>query len=549
MTHENGGSEWRDASLTPSEIAERFLAAHRDELLATGVACDPRLQGEVADDFADRAAETLKTLSAQAEGTRCFAVFSPPREVDPQVDDYYGTLRQAHQEIAVQLSADAHPLVLTFFEVHSASSAPELFAVGDSGVSSPIIGGAEWNQRNHRWPTNMGDDFRVNPDPAVELATLWGLAWLGYGQAPDPAQYAWAGQERGSITRYLETHEPGGTDVVVATSVFGIGGVGLAWLIARRLRREKEGDRSEPTRIPQELAERLPTLLDVELDPVDPDAASTGAGLDAATELRELFDAYEVLSARIRSRLPAEPTRDAVVAVVPPVEAAALLVLHDDLDARARAWKRHVSAGEDPLPADRALFCAFNPFHGQASATATVRGASASVDVPACAACREAIGRDEAPDALRVLSAGRTRGYTDVGDGYARSMFNALGPLSEAVQEAPASEPVGDRARSAASAVVSFLAMPALLLVLAAVLGVCVSLVLAAGEPAQFLTEQDLAERAAEAGPTVFGYPVLNAVRGGLFGALFAVMAVGFGTIVLVGVRDADRDRADEEQQ
>lgn len=537
--------EWRVPGATASQMADMFLIAHREALLATGVALDSRLVGEVASDFVERSTRTLEDVSARVGGSRCFAVFSRPaalHEVEASHPNAvsHQTLRDAQQEIAVRLSEEAHPLVVSFFDVRASSGLPDVFAVGDSGVSDSIMRGPDWNLRNHRWPSDMGDDFRANPRPALELATLWGLAWLGHGTAPNPSVSAWKGRERGAITRYLETHEPGGADVVVAATVLGVGGTGLAWFITRRLRMDREGHREGPTRIPRETAERLPEMLGVGLDPVDPEAASTEVGLDAATDLLRTYEAYTILSDRVSSRLPAEPTPHAVEAVVPPVEAAALLVLHADLDARARAWKRHVRAGRDPRAADRPRFCAFNPFHGRTRDTAAVRGASASVDVPACTACRDAIGRDEAPDALRVRSGGRTRGYTEVDDGYARSMFGALSPLAPAVRDAPDSGPAPPRtgARAAIVGLLDLVGMPLLILLLAGILGTGVSILLAGSEPEQFLTAAEQAARAAEAGPMLFGYPILNGLRGGAMGGLVAMLFFGIGAMLPTLIRD-----------
>ena len=171
--------------------------------------------------------------------------------------------------------------------------------------------------------------------------------------------------------------------------------------------------------------------------------ATSSAGLDWALALRDAGDDCAILAERIRARLPDGSVKTRTVTsrmvddAVPPVEAAALVVLRAEVESRERMWERHLQDGLEPDPARLPRFCAFNPFHGQTTLTASVQGASASVDVPACTACRDALGRDEAPDALRVLSDGRVRGYTDVHDDYATSMFGAVRPLGPIVTGLP----------------------------------------------------------------------------------------------------------------
>ena len=532
--------DWRDPALPPSGIAERFVTLHADALQETGAVFSvPRLRSEVAGDFLERATAALDRLSDRAQGARCLAVFSPPPSLEEGPEFGAHTLREAEQEIAVRLSEDMFPLVIAFFDVYGRSARPHVYAVGEAGVSDRLLSGG----RGQGWPEDFGDDFRVDPGPAVELATLTALAWLGPSEVPDAEDYEHDGLEAGDVSRYLGTHEPGGADAIVATSVLGFGGVGVLWFFSRRIRLSDQEVRdraaSAPTRIPASIIDRLPELLRAGAPAVDPQRATSPAGLDWAVALREAAEDRAVLAERISSRLTvgSVPTRTVTPRMmhdaVPPVEAAALVVLDAEVEARTRLWRRHLQHGDAPDPDSLPRFCAFNPFHGQTTLRRSVPGASASVDVPVCSACRDALGRDDAPDALRVSVGGRARGYMDVGDGYAESLFGAVRPLGPAALEAPASQPVGERdgAGSMVRGCLSLLVIPLLILLLAAVLGAGVSILLESAEAERFLTDAEQAERAAEAGPTIAGYPVLNALRGGAIGAIAALLFAGLGAV------------------
>ena len=535
--------DWRDPALTPSEIAERFHTLHADALQKTGaVLSDPRLRSEVAGDFLERATEALDRVGDRAQGARCLAVFSsaPPLEEDPEFGVH--TLREAEQEIAVRLSEDMFPLVIAFFDVYGRRPGrPHVYAVGEAGVSDRLLSGGS----SRGWPEDFGDDFRVDPGPAVELASRTALAWLGLGEEPDAEDYEHDGFEAGDVSRYLETHEPGGADAIVAASVLGFGGVGVFWFLSRRIRLSDEEVRdlaaSAPTRIPASIIDRLPELLRADAPAVDPQRATSSAGLDWAVALRDAAEDRAVLAERMSARLPGGSVKTRTVTArmlhdaVPPVEAAALVVLDAEVEARTRLWRRHLQNGSAPDPDSLPRFCAFNPFHGQTTLRGSVPGASASVDVPVCSACRDALGRDDAPDALRVSVGGRARGYMDAGDGYAESLFGAVRPLGPAALEVPASQPVGERdgAGSMIRGCLSTLMMPLLILLLAAVLGAGVSILLESAEAERFFTYAEQAERAAEAGPTVAGYPVLNALRGGAIGAIAALLFAGLGAVVV----------------
>lgn len=555
MTTSSGGArDWRDPTLSASEIADLFVRVHGDALRETGAVLSvPGAQDLVAAGFIDRAVAALERVGEESDGVRCLAVFSPPvvREDDEDPYFYSQTVREAEQEIAVRLSDDMFPLVISFFDVYGSSPTPSVYAVGESGVSDTLPGNRVGPGGGSGWPEDFGDDFRVNPEPAVDLASRWGADWLGRGARPNPQDYEASGFENGDITKYLETHEPGGADAIVAASVLGFGGIGVYWYLSRRTRLiEQEAQRGAemaPTRVPLSIVERLPELLEAPTPAVDPQRATSSAGLDWALALRDAGDDCAILAERIRARLPDGSVKTRTVTsrmvddAVPPVEAAALVVLRAEVESRERMWERHLQDGLEPDPARLPRFCAFNPFHGQTTLTASVQGASASVDVPACTACRDALGRDEAPDALRVLSDGRVRGYTDVHDDYATSMFGAVRPLGPIVTGLPDSQPVGrrDGRGDVVRGCLSLLVMPVLILLLAAIIGASVSILLAGWEPERFFTEAELAQRAAEAGPTVLGYPILNALRGAGIGAVGALLFAGLAAAIVTAFRSS----------
>jgi hypothetical protein len=349
------------------------------------------------------------------------------------------------------------------------------------------------------------------------------------------------------LSGYLETHAGGGTDAVVAASVFVLGGAGTAWYLVRRARRRDEAAPSAstaadspqvqdgPTRIPARLVDRLPELLDATVGDPDTDApAQEARALIAADE------AYAVLAERVRARLgtpgsvaeaaarppaPPPPARDRVDATVPPVEAAALVVLEAQLRARARALAVQ-RAGADPTAVPVPRFCSFNPFHGQT--TVTAQPATASAAVPVCAACRDALAAGEDPDELRVRTRTGVRSLAEADGAYARGFAGTGEELLDAVREPPDSGPAGARreARDAAGGVLTAIAVPVLVLVLAAVVGMVVSILLADGTVA-----------AEEAGPTVLGYPLLNGLRGAAIGALGGLVVFGIAAAALIGLR------------
>lgn len=236
----------------------------------------------------------------------------------------------------------------------------------------------------------------------------------------------------------LETHTPGGTDVIVAASVFLLGGSALAWTLVRRdqpAARSHDGsaEARSATRIPPEAADRLPELLDATAGDIDPAAATTEAGRTAAHALLEADQAFAVLAERVRARLPQgttpgtadeaaagsrPPSRQQVEDAVPPVEAAALVVLEAQLRARVRAWESHLRTGSDPADSPLPRFCSLNPFHGQATVTAEGTAASAS-DAPVCTACREAFADGRDPDVLRVRTRSGVRPVEDAEPAYA----------------------------------------------------------------------------------------------------------------------------------
>src|SRR5690606_4371907 len=99
--------------------------------------------------------------------------------------------------------------------------------------------------------------------------------------------------------------------------------------------------------------------------------------------------------------------------------------------------------------------------------------------------------------------------------------------------------------------------IPLLILLGAAVVGGALAILLSGLEGQEFYTAQEQAERAAETGPTVWGYPVWNWLRGLGFGSLFAVVLAVLGLIVVgfertmrsddaSGADDADRGGADD---
>ena len=349
----------------------------------------------------------------------------------------------------------------------------------------------------------------------------------------------------------LETHTPGGTDVIVAASVFLLGGSALAWTLVRRDQpaarsHDESAEARSATRIPPEAADRLPELLDATAGDIDPAAATTEAGRTAAHALLEADQAFAVLAERVRARLPqgttpgtaAEaaagsrpPSRQQVEDAVPPVEAAALVVLEAQLRARVRAWESHLRTGSDPADSPLPRFCSLNPFHGQATVTAEGTVASAS-DAPVCTACREAFADGRDPDLLRVRTRSGVRPVEDAEPAYARGFAGAGEELARAVQEPPASGPVGGRrgGRDATGSVLGTIAVPVAGLVLGVVVGVLVSILVtwdgaggtAAGEGA---------------GPVFLGYPLLNALRGAGIGVLAAVLVFGIVAAAINGVR------------
>ena len=348
----------------------------------------------------------------------------------------------------------------------------------------------------------------------------------------------------------LETHTPGGTDVIVAASVFLLGGSALAWTLVRRDQpaarsHDESAEARSATRIPPEAADRLPELLDATAGDIDPAAATTEAGRTAAHALLEADQAFAVLAERVRARLPqgttpgtaAEaagsrpPSRQQVEDAVPPVEAAALVVLEAQLRARVRAWESHLRTGSDPADSPLPRFCSLNPFHGQATVTAEGTAASAS-DAAVCTACREAFADGRDPDVLRVRTRSGVRPVEDAEPAYARGFAGAGEELARAVQEPPASGPVGQRGgwRDATGSVLGAIAVPVAGLVLGVVVGVLVS-ILVAGDGAAG------AARGEGAGPVLLGYPLLNALRGAGIGALAAVLVFGIVAAAINGVR------------
>ena len=474
----------------------------------------------------------------------------------------------------VRLAEDSFPLVLSLFEAYGMATVPIILVVGTDGVSDDV-------GNSGRWPDRYHDDFRVDPAPTLELAALQGAAQLGAADRPDPRDYARTGPDRGDITQYLETHEPGGADVLTAMTVAAVGGVGLAWFFGRRATLSEERERvalaaRTPTPIPPEVLDSLPRLLDRTFPAVDPQQARSEAALDHAAALAEDIEAHRTLRDRIHGRLVPddsgpEPelgsrdaprgrgdstacTPEAVDSVLPPIEGAALVTLDAQLAHRVRTWESHVRSGTPVEGAAAPQHCALNPFHGQAAVhggsivTATVAGRGAAIQVPVCAECREATGRDEPPDVLRVRAGRRVRPYVEVDDGYARSMFGALAPLAQACVRPPLSGPVGSRTvvPSAARGILVILGVPLLVLLGAAVVGGALAILFAGLEGQEFYTAQEQAERAAETGPTVWGYPVWNWLRGVGFGSLFAVVLAVLGLIVVGFVRTMRSDDASD---
>lgn len=349
----------------------------------------------------------------------------------------------------------------------------------------------------------------------------------------------------------LETHTPGGTDVIVAASVFLLGGSALAWTLVRRdqpAARSHDGsaEARSATRIPPKAADRLPELLDATAGDIDPAAATTEAGRTAAHALLEADQAFAVLAERVRARLPqgttpgtaAEaaagsrpPSRQQVEDAVPPVEAAALVLLEAQLRARVRAWESHLRTGSDPADSPLPRFCSLNPFHGQATVTAEGTAASAS-DAPVCTACREAFADGRDPDVLRVRTRSGVRPVEDAEPAYARGFAGAGEELARAVQEPPASGPVGGRrgGRDATGSVLGAIAVPVAGLVLGVVVGVLVS-ILVTGDGAGGAAAGE------GAGPVFLGYPLLNALRGAGIGVLAAVLVFGIVAAAINGVR------------
>ena len=565
-------------------LAQRVLDEHGEALRADGLALvlGPEAVGP---DFVTRASEALAAAGAQTDGVTCVAIVTDPDAPLLGEDVPLEEERAALQEIAVRLADEAFPLVLTIIEARGIASVPTILVVGTDGVSADV-------GNSGRWPERFHDDFRVDPAPVLELAALQGAARLGAAETPDPRDYAGSGPERGDLTQYLETHEPGGADVLTAMTVAAVGGVGLVWFFGRRATLSEERERAAlaartPTPVPPDVLEQLPRLLDRTFPDIDPQEARSEAALDHAVALAEDIEAHRALRERIRGRLvpegdgpdPAHGSREAprarrdsaactaeaVDPVLPPIEVAALLVLHAQLAHRVRTWESHVRSGAPVESAEAPLHCALNPFHGQAAidgdsvVTATVAGRGAAIQVPACAECRDATGRDEPPDVLRVRMGRRVRPYVEVDDGYARSMFGALAPLAPACVRPPVSEPVGSRAvvPSMGRGMLRILGIPLLILLGAAVVGGALAILLSGLEGQEFYTAQEQAERAAETGPTVWGYPVWNWLRGLGFGSLFAVVLAVLGLIVVGFVRtmrsddasgadDADRGGADD---
>ena len=550
-------------------LAQRFLDEHGEALRTDGIALAISSQA-LGPDFVARAQEGLAAAEAQTDGVTCLAVVSDPDAPLLGEDLALEDERAVLQEIAVRLAEDSFPLVLSLFEAYGMATVPIILVVGTDGVSDDV-------GNSGRWPDRYHDDFRVDPAPALELAALQGAAQLGAADRPDPRDYAGTGPERGDITQYLETHEPGGADVLTAMTVAAVGGVGLAWFFGRRATLSEERERAAlaartPTPIPPEVLDRLPRLLDRTFPAVDPQQARSEAALDHAAALAEDIEAHRTLQERIRARLvpddsgpePELGSRDAprgrrdrpacipeaVDSVLPPIEVAALVTLDAQLAHRVRTWESHVRSGTPVEGAAAPQHCALNPFHGQAAVhggsvvTATVAGRGAAIQVPVCAECREATGRDEPPDVLRVRAGRRVRPYVEVDDGYARSMFGALAPLAQACVRPPLSDPVGSRTvvPPAARGILTILGIPLLVLLGAAVVGGALAILFAGLEGQEFYTAQEQAERAAETGPVVWGYPVWNWLRGVGFGSLFAVVLAVLGLIVVGFVRTMRSD-------
>jgi hypothetical protein len=516
--------------------AQRFLDTHGAALRRAGVALDVE-PGSVDDRFLDRAQAGLAAAQQQADGVTCLAVVLDPDARDGDLP--LGSQRAVRQEIAVRLAADAFPLVLIFIEAGALAHTPEIYAVGVDGVSDDL-------GSSGRWPDRFRDDFRIDPGPALELAALQGAAHLGLASQADPRDYGFAGPDRGDVTEYFETHEPGGADALTAMTVFAAGGVGLFWFISRRARlarqRARTGrDARQATPVPPDVLDRVPELLAREFPAIDPQDARTEAGLDAAVSLRAEIADHAVLRDRLTGLLreaDAGWTAQDIDRVLPPVEVAALAVLDDRLDAQVEAWEEHVHGGTTPAGAVPPGPCSLNPFHGPATTRSSAVSRSATVELPVCADCRESARNRQPPDVLRVRVGRRTRPYVEVGDTYAQSMFGVLSPLGPAARVPAASGPVGDRDtdESARAVLSSLLLVPTLILLGTALVGGALAIGLSGLEGESFYTDAELAQRAAETGPTIAGYPLGNWLRGAGIGAPFAVLAAGLaaGAVILV---------------
>lgn len=557
-------------------MAATFVDLCGQTLAADGVAVEPALDGQGGPDFARRAQETLTRLEQEAGSVRCLLVAGPPPY---GVDGMgYAEVREAMEAAAVRLSDDLGRLVLVFLNIldRGDTQSPDIVVVDPE---RGLVGG---RLTSDEWGFEFADDVRLDPRGPVDAAVRFGLARLGLADPPVQADYPAPLIARGTISRDWGASAPDRTDMGTAGSVFLLGGLGLAWVIMRRHRaRMAEIDAStpgaaraagaraggaadlaasRPTRVPQELAARLHTLLGERFALPDPDDARTPEDVDALAELREDVESHRTLIDRVASRLDgAGPwTREEIEDRVPTVEVAALLIGHEALTARAARTggvrrrsreSRGRSGSAGPVRGARESGglprCAFNPFHGRVRKAVRFEIEGTTADVPACPDCRRLTARDERSargerrDELRVVDArGRVRPYFEVDDAYAHSMLGALSPLFDAVRVPPASQPpavelrrrsprpqAGRRPRT----LLGRLIVPALIVAGAAVFGAALTMALASFEPETFRAVED-------PGPVVAGLAVANwawGVVNGLIGAsLFAL-----GGWMIAGIR------------
>ena len=229
---------WLNNTQTPQEMAETFLGHFRDSLVKDGTAIDSALHGQVERRFAAQVQTVLRGLEAEAGGAvRCLAYCAPVEDTfeNPEQEVEYEPHMAALQEIVQALSAQLGPVVMTFFTLHGQSFGlgQMIFAVNADGEFS---GWLPEDQTDRHW-TGLELNIARNPQPAVELATRYGLAWLELGEYPDRAMFANVPKlHHGAISEPLRTAEPGGTDMLAASSAFALGGMGALWFLRRRAR-------------------------------------------------------------------------------------------------------------------------------------------------------------------------------------------------------------------------------------------------------------------------------------------------------------------------